>query len=108
METYQEMFENADVELIEGKEIELPNSNLLLKAFKMDSNGNQTVVLSLINQKGFNIQTAGNLPDTHGLSKRGIKLKDLSDKDITAIETAVIDYIKKYRSAKQKSGLKTY
>jgi len=51
------------------KEISLPNSNLYLKGFGLDINGNMTVKLTFPNARGFSIQTNGTLRETHRLSR---------------------------------------
>jgi len=42
---------------------------MLKFTFKMDSNGNKTVKVSSKGQRGFSVQTNGNLPQTHFMTK---------------------------------------
>lgn len=88
-------------------EMQFKNSNLSLVGVGKDTNGNSVVKVKYPNDPAFSIQT-GSIQKVHDLV-RGQKMKDilaLSDKDKATIEKEVTDYVKKYGSAKQKSGLK--
>jgi len=93
-----------------NKDISLPNSNLYLTGFGLDTNGNSVVKLTFPNARGFSIQTNGVLKETHsigkGLSKKGIQ--GLSHKQLKDIGKECVNYIKSYGSILQKKKLKTY
>lgn len=92
------------------EDVALPNSNLYLKGFRLDVNGNMTVKLTYPNQRGFSIQTNGVLKETHyhssRLGKKGIQ--GLTAKELKDIEKECVEYIKKYGSDLQKKKLRTY
>jgi hypothetical protein len=87
------------------KDIALNNSNLYLKGAGNDTNGNLTVKLTFPNQRGFSIQTNGNLPATHGIFMYGKNIKDLTAPELEIIELESIAYIQKFGSKKQKDLL---
>ena len=71
-----------------AKDISLPNSNLYLTGFGLDTNGNSVVRLTFPNQRGFSIQTNGVLKETHSLGSRlgkkgieGLTTKQLKDSE---------------------------
>ena len=78
-------------------------SNITIKGFGKDRDGNSIVKVAYPN-KGFSIQTNGNLPKTHRL-KAGWPV---DSKGCRVMEREIISYIKKYGTAAQKSGLKVY
>jgi hypothetical protein len=88
------------------KELSFDNSNLYLNGFGIDSNGNSVVKVSFPNQKAFSIQTNGVLKETNNLYTK--KINELTESQLSVIEKEVIDYIKSFGSAKQKSTLKVY
>ncbi|MCK4545412.1 hypothetical protein KAU43_07725 [candidate division WOR-3 bacterium] len=91
------------------KEIDLPNSNIYVKGFGTDINGNKIIKLSYPNGRGFSIQTLQSLPSTHSM-RMGSKddLGDISESEIAIIEAEVVNHIEKFGSANQKRGLRTY
>lgn len=88
------------------KDIGFENSNLYLYGFGKDSNGNTIVKVGFPNQRAFSIQTNGVLNFTH--DKRGYKLNELDQEDVSKIEKEVVNYVKNYGSNEQKSRLKVY
>lgn len=84
------------------------SANLELIGAGMDRNGNHVAQVKFYNAKsGFSIQTSQNLPHAHR-NLRGVKnLSELSDSDLNLIEMEIVDYIRNYGSAKQKSSLRT-
>lgn len=88
------------------KDISLPNSNLYLKGFGYDTNGNRIVKLTFPNATGFSIQTNGNLPQTHRLTSA--KIEKLTAAQLQAIEKEVVAYIKSFGSPMKKKKLRTY
>lgn len=80
-------------------------SNLIIKGFGRDRNGNKIIKLGFPNQRGFSIQTLQNVPSAHRLSGR---IKDLTEEEQNKIESEAIDYISKYGSQLQKDSLKIY
>ena len=86
---------------------DLPHTNLWLKGFGMDTNGNAVVKVSYPNDNAFSIQTNGVLPETHRLSK-SVGISDLTEEELDAISKEVSGYIKEYGSKKQKEKLKIY
>ncbi len=90
------------------KDVELPDCNLWLRGFDMDTNGNQVVKVGFPNDRAFSIQTNGVLPNTHRISKRGEKLKDLTEEDLSYISREVREYVKEFGSANQKQRLRIY
>jgi len=102
---FKELMNDILVEKV--KDVELPNSNLYLRGFGMDTNGNSVVKFSFADEKGMSIQiNTPNFRNTKRLNTT--KLKDLSDKDILSIEKELTSYIKEYGTARQKKGLKTF
>lgn len=88
------------------KEIDLPRTNLTLKGFGRDRNGNSIIKLAFPNGKGFSIQTLQNLPKTHSLKSKG--MENFTKPDLTVVKNEVVSHIKKFGSAKQKDGLRTF
>lgn len=100
---------NENYKLTEEKSpkyIELPKSNLIFKGFGKDTNGNKFAKLEFFDGTRSNIQTNGNLPNTHSLSAGKSKLSDFDNSDIQTISNEVIDYISNYGTKMQKSKLK--
>jgi hypothetical protein len=94
--------------LSEGNDVELKGTNLFLKGFAVDRNGNSVIKLSFPNGPAFSIQTnkGSEWQKIHNL--RGNKAKELSDSDLAVIKKLVVEYLKKFGSAQQKSILKVY
>lgn len=77
------------------------SANLWFYGLGRDLNGNKTASFSFADEKKFSIQTNGNLPSFHKLSK--------GDLDVTpAMEKEAIEYIRNYGSKNQKAKLKVY
>lgn len=87
--------------------IELPNTNILIRGFGRDVNGNSVIKLEFFDGAKTSIQTNGNLPKTHSIGKR-VKLADLTDSDLNTISREVADYISNYGSSKMKQKLKVF
>ena len=85
------------------KSVELPNSNLLLRGFGYDTNGNKIVKLEFFNGKKFTLQTNGNLPKTHTLYTKN--LNDLDENSLLTIRDEVRNFILKYGSTQHKKNL---
>ncbi len=89
--------------------IELKNSNLYLTGAGYDTNGNKVVKLQIGSNRGFSIQTNGNMPKTHSLiagKKTLTALKELSTSQLRVIEQECISYIKKYGTPTQRQKLR--
>ena len=93
-----------------AKDISLPNSNLYLKGFGLDTNGNSVVKLTFPNARGFSIQTNGVLMKTHYISDRLPKkgIEGLTDKQLKDINKECVWYIRSYGTDLQKHNLRTY
>jgi hypothetical protein len=91
-----------------GGMIEMPNSNLFILGFKMDTNGNKVAKVSFPNKSAFSIQTLGNLPYSHKNFNSKTKVNELTENDLKMIEKEVVEYIKENGNASQKSSLKVY
>ena len=76
--------------------IAFETSNLYFNGKGMDINGNKVVRVSFPNSRAFSIQTNGNLPKTHSMSKGGYDEKEINQ------------YVKEYGSDAQKKKLKCY
>jgi hypothetical protein len=76
--------------------IAFETSNLYFNGKGMDVNGNKVVRVSFPNSRAFSIQTNGNLPKTHSMSKGGYDEKEINQ------------YVKEYGSDAQKKKLKCY
>lgn len=100
-----ERIDEAKKKLNEAKDIELPNSNIILKGTGLDTNGNKIIKLSFPNQQGFSIQTNGTLPLCNKIDSNHYSESDL---DLSAIEKELIAYIEEFGSNLQKSKLKKY
>lgn len=88
---------------------QLPNSNLYLKGASRDINGNSTILLYYPNDKAFSIQT--NQPqffEVEKILRNYPNVDKIPEREKEIIERAVVGYIKRYGSAKQKSKLKVY
>jgi len=94
----------ADAEIEAAKDMELEGTNLLFKGIAMDPNGNKVVKLSFPNGATFTIQTNGNLPGVHKLSKES----DVGTAELATIKKEVVDYLKAHGSDLQKTTLKVY
>lgn len=89
-----------------GREVNLPKTNLYLKGFDMDKNGNSIIKLSYPNSRGFSIQTNQNMPKTHSIKSKGIE--NLTETDLKTIKKEAIDYITNFGTENQKRGLRAY
>ena len=76
--------------------IAFETSNLYFNGKGRDVNGNKVVRVSFPNSRAFSIQTNGNLPKTHSMSKGGYDEKEINQ------------YVKEYGSDAQKKKLKCY
>ncbi len=85
--------------------LEQPHSNLYIKGWGFDKNGNQRIIVGLPNDKGVSIQTNGNLPETHSII-RGVK--KLTPDELSIIGQEITDYVSQYGPASLKSKLKIY
>ncbi len=93
--------------LREAKEVDLPNTNLIVRGFGRDQNGNSLIQLSFYDGTKFTLQT-GNLQKTHSIKQRGVKASELDESELQTIRDEVVDYIQNYGSKLQKSKLKSY
>lgn len=93
-------------EAIKNLNIEQPASNLYIKGWGSDSNGNMRIVVGFPNDKGFPIQTNGNLPETHNILTSGVKKLATSDLDVIGDE--ITDYVRQHGNVGVKSRLKVY
>jgi hypothetical protein len=97
--------------LSEAKKINLeqPVSNLYIKGWGLDINGNNRITVGFPNDRGFPIQTGGgSLPNTHKIIT-GKKTSDtLSASELRTIGKEITDYVSKYGSKDQRSRLKVY
>jgi hypothetical protein len=89
------------------KELSFDNSNLYFYGFGRDTNGNTVVKVGFPNQKAFSIQI-NNPQFRNTYSLKSNKVSEISESDLNKIEKEVVDYIKSFGSAKQKSTLKVY
>lgn len=97
---------NRISEAVKGINLEQPHSNLYIKGWGNDSNGNWSIIVGFPNDRGFAIQTSGNLPKTHDITKSSGK--NLSDEDLDTIGREITDYTKEYGSKNVKSRLRIY
>jgi hypothetical protein len=89
-------------------DIEFPNSNLWLKGFGLDKNGNYVVKVGFPNDNGFSIQTNGVLRKTQSIGKSVGKISDISPEELLQIEKEVVGYVSEHGSKSQKKKLKKY
>jgi hypothetical protein len=89
------------------KELSFDNSNLYFYGFGRDTNGNTVVKVGFPNQKAFSIQI-NNPQFRNTYSLKSNKVSEISESNLNKIEKEVVDYIKSFGSAKQKSTLKVY
>ena len=85
--------------------IEQPYSNLYIKGWGMDANGNKTIIVGFPNDRGFPIQTNGTLPNTHNIISKAHK--ELSSDELAAVGKEITAYVSAHGSANQKSRLRT-
>ncbi len=85
--------------------IEQPYSNLYIKGWGMDANGNKTIIVGFPNDRGFPIQTNGTLPNTHHIISKAHK--ELSSDELAAVGKEITAYVSAHGSANQKSRLRT-
>lgn len=93
-------------EAVKGLNLEQPHSNLFIKGWGMDKNGNQVIIVGFPNDRGFSIQTNGTLPETHYIISRAFK--ELSEDELDVVGEEITDYVKKHGSSAVKGRLKTY
>jgi len=88
--------------------IEQPVSNLYIKGWGLDVNGNMTIKIGFPNDRGFAIQTNDGLKETDyiisGKGKAGSK-SSFTKSELETIGMEVTDYVKNYGSKNQKSRL---
>lgn len=89
-----------------GLNLEQPHSNLYIKGWGLDTNGNQVIIVGFPNDRGFSIQTNGTLPKTQRIIKSAGKT--LSDEELDIIGTEITDYATKFGSKNVKARLRTY
>lgn len=94
------------LEMTKGVNLEQPHSNLYIKGWGVDKNGNSRIVIGFPNDTGFPIQTNGNLPKTHRIV--GVSHKGLSDDSLDIIGREITDYVTAHGSPKVKAKLKIY
>lgn len=76
--------------------IEQPVSNLYIKGWGNDINGNLRIIVGFPNDKGFSIQTNGNLPNTHSLLMRGHK-GNFTPSELEQIGLEITQYVIKHK-----------
>lgn len=100
----------AKVEAAAGKakDHEIPNTNLYIRGFGMDENGNSVVYVSILDGRRSSIQTNDeDLKNTH--NHHDMSIFDSGDKEtIKKIEDEVLEYVKKYGDPSIKNRLKLY
>lgn len=92
---------------IKGINIENPVSNLYIKGWGLDTNGNMRIIVGFPNDKGFSIQTNGKLKRTHNIIS-GKSDKSFDDAELETIGNEVTEYVSKYGSSNVKSRLRIY
>jgi len=82
------------------KELQLGDTNLYLRGFDRDQNGNSIIQLAFDGERGFSIQinNPGFFKFTYPC--RGYALKELSEEQIAGISSEVISHIKKYDNSR--------
>lgn len=93
-------------EAAKGLNLSQPWSNLHIKGWGKDRNGNMAILVGFPNDKGWAIQTNQNLPTTHSILTT--TPPKLSSNDLDAIGEEITDYVDQYGSKEQKSRLKRY
>ncbi len=90
-----------------GLNLEQPHSNLFIKGWGMDTNGNSVIIVGFPNDRGFAIQI--NKPEFRETKNivRSAK-RELSDDELFDIGKEVTDWVKKFGTQKVKSRLKVY
>lgn len=86
----------------------LPDTNLLLHGFGVDTNGNHVVKVGFPNDRAFAIQTNGVLHETNRIGKGNIKASALTQDQLKTISKEVTEYVSQFGSTKQKGKLKLY
>lgn len=94
-------------EAVKGLNLEQPVSNLFIKGWGNDTNGNLRIIVGFPNDKGFPIQTNGNLPETHYILNRKTD-KDFTDDELKTIGKEITNYTAKYGGAVTKNKLSIY
>lgn len=93
-------------EAVKGLNQSQPWSNLFIKGWGKDRNGNSSIIIGFPNDKGWSIQTNQNLPKTHSiLTSNPAKL---TSTDLEDIGEEITDYVDQYGSKDQKSRLKRH
>ena len=85
--------------------LEQPHSNLYIKGWGFDTNGNWRIIVGLPNDRGIAIQTSGKLHKTDSITRGA---KKLTDDELSIIGQEITDYVSQYGSASLKSKLKIY
>ena len=88
-------------------EVELPGTNLWIKGWGSDVNGNKVIRLSFPSGRAFSIQMNGTLPKTYSILGRK-QDGGFSDDALAKIKAEVVDYIKNYGSGQQKQKINVY
>lgn len=86
--------------------LEQPHSNLYIKGWGLDSNGNSVIIVGFPNDKGFAIQTNGTLPETNHIIK--VAHKELSEDELNEVGREITDYVQQYGSKQAKARLRVY
>ena len=86
---------------------EQPVSNLYIKGWGNDANSNLRIITGFPNDRGFPIQTNGNLPKTHSILRSG-HTGNFSQNELETIGLEITSYVMKYGSSNVKSRLTVY
>lgn len=93
-------------EAVKGLNLEQPHSNLYIKGWELDSNGNSVIIVGFPNDKGFSIQTNGTLPETNNIIRRAHK--ELSEDELNEVGREITDYVQQHGSKQAKARLRVY
>lgn len=85
--------------------IEQPVSNLYIKGWGLDVNGNFRIIVGFPNDRGFSIQTNGTLPDTQNILRRKNDTNFTSD-ELEKIGEEVTRYSIDYLKSRVKNRLR--
>ena len=105
MSIIREIIKKVVMSESKGMNIEQPHSNLYIKGWGLDTNGNWRILVGFPNDKGFKIQTNGNLPQTNNITRH---TKKLTGEELDIIGKEITDYVEKYGSSNVKSRLRRY
>ena len=90
-----------------GLNLEQPYSNLFIKGWGFDINGNWRIVIGPPNEKGYSIQTNNpNLEQTNSITRHA--KNTLTDDELDVIGQEITKYVQQFGSKLQKSKLKVY